>query len=137
MYKVRIPEHLRDLSGTALKEAMRQHREHEIVKLVCRQTDYTAAQARPLLQENQYNYLKVIKEWLKPDIQKDKREEKPLKSLNQKIIGEIRNFMDEGAKLAEYRKQQMAFVKKMKHMQKMELEARKKKAMEEGNKKLT
>ena len=49
----------------------------------------------------------------------------------------MRNFMDEGAKLAEYRKQQMAFVKKMKHMQKMELEARKKKAMEEGNKKLT
>ena len=116
MNKQRLPEHMQDLSGIALKEAMIAHKKKEIVKLVCRQTDYTEEVARSLLEENKYNYMKIIKEWINPPSNKGDAKDKPSKSLNQRVIGEIRNFMDEGYKLTEYRKKQKAYMMRLQEL---------------------
>ena len=58
-----------------------------------------------MLEENKYNYIMIIKNWLKPSLDVSAAEVQPSKSLNQRVIGEIRNFMDEGYKLIKYRKQ--------------------------------
>ena len=141
MNKSGLPANMQDLSGAALKEAMMVHRKNEIVKLVCRQTDYTEDNARALLEEEKYNYISIIKAWLKPTSKKVAVEKKSPKSLHQKIIGEIRNFMDQGHKLQEHRKKQMAQMRKRKAQneeQKKALSASKKMAIipEEENKKL-
>ena len=137
MNNLQLPTHMRDLSGIALKNAMIAHKKKEIVKLVCRQTDYTEEEARPLLEENKYNYIKIIKEWLKPPSNGDDEVEKAPKSLNQQVIGEIRNFMDEGYKLTEYRKQQKAYMMRLQELRKKQQDETKLKTIaEEGNKKL-
>lgn len=118
MNKRQLPEHMRDLSGIALKKAMIAHKKKEIVKLVCRQTDYTEEDAQTLLEENKYNYMKIIKEWINPPSNKKDTEDKLAKSLNQRVIGEIRNFMDEGYKLTEYRKKQKAYMMRLQELRK-------------------
>jgi len=118
MNKRQLPEHMRDLSGIALRNAMIAHKKKEIVKLVCRQTDYTEEGAQTLLEENKYNYMKIIKEWINPPSNKKDTEDKPAKSLNQRVIGEIRNFMDEGYKLTEYRKKQKAYMMRLQELRK-------------------
>jgi len=136
MYKKIIPKKLHDLSGAALKEAVIKKKKKEIVKLVCRQTNYTEDEAEKLLEEEKYNYMKVIKKYMNPTPKEI--EKKNDKSLNQQIIGEIRNFMDQGVKLTKYRKKQAAYAKRVQQMQqrkKAEAE-RRKKALEDGNKKL-
>ena len=117
MYKPQLPEELQDLSGEKLKIAMIKYRKKEIVKLVCRQTNYTTVESEKLLEENNYNYLQVIKLYINPDI---KKKEKNPSSLNQQIIGEIRNFMDQGAKLTEQRRKKMAYLEFLKKKQKMQ-----------------
>ena len=118
MNKRQLPEHMRDLSGIALRNAMIAHKKKEIVKLVCRQTDYTEEGAQTLLEENKYNYMKIIKEWINPPSNKKDTEDKPAKSLNQRVIGEIRNFMDEGYKSTENRKKQKAYMMRLKELRK-------------------
>ena len=118
MNKRQLPEHMRDLSGIALRNAMIAHKKKEIVKLVCRQTDYTEEVAQTLLEGNKYNYMKIIKEWINPPSNKEDTEDKPAKSLNQRVIGEIRNFMDEGYKLTEYRKKQKAYMMRLQELRK-------------------
>ena len=81
MNKRQLPEHMRDLSGIALKNAMIAHKKKEIVKLVCRQTDYTEEVAQTLLEGNKYNYMKIIKEWINLPSNKEDTEDKPAKSL--------------------------------------------------------
>ena len=120
MNKRQLPEHMRDLSGIALKNAMIAHKKKEIVKLVCRQTDYTEEVAQSLLEENKYNYMKIIKEWITPPSNKEGAEDSPVKSLNQRVIGEIRNFMDEGYKLMEYRKKQKAHMMRRQELRKQQ-----------------
>ena len=66
-----------------------------------------------MLEKEKYRYISIIKAWLKPTSKKVTADPPP-KSLNQKIIGEIRNFMDQGQKLQEYRKKQMAQMRKRK-----------------------
>ena len=137
MNKRQLPEHMRDLSGIALKNAIIAHKKKEIVKLVCRQTDYTEEGAQTLLEENKYNYMKIIKEWINPPSNKKDTEDKPAKSLNQRVIGEIRNFMDEGYKLTEYRKKQKAYMMRLQELRKKQQDETKLKTIaEEGNKKL-
>ena len=125
MNKRQLPEHMRDLSGTALKNAMIAHKKKEIVKLVCRQTDYTEEVAQTLLEENKYNYMKIIKEWINPPSNKKAKEDKTSKSLNQRVIGEIRNFMDEGYKLTEYRKKQKAYMMRLQELRKKQKKKKK------------
>ena len=139
MNKRQLPKHMRDLSGIPLKNAMIAHKKKEIVKLVCRQTDYTEEVAQTLLEGNKYNYMKIIKEWINPPSNKEDTEDKPAKSLNQRVIGEIRNFMDEGYKLMEYRKKQKAYMMRRQELRKQQKKQKgeeKLKTIVEENKKI-
>ena len=136
MNKRQLPEHMRDLSGTILKEAIVAHRKKEIIKLVCRQTDYTEDIALSLLEENKYNYINVIKAWITSSSNTKNKKDKPAKSLNQRVIGEIRNFMDQGQKLTEYRKKQNAHMQRLQELRKQKKEREKLKPIAEENKKI-
>lgn len=136
MNKSQLPEHMRDLSGAALKEAVIAHKKKEIVKLVCRQTDYTEDAAVTLLEADNYNYLKIIKAWINPSIKTEPEEEKPSKSLNQRVIGEIRNFMDQGYKLTELRKKQAAHRRRLQELRETQHGESKLKPITEENKKI-
>jgi len=136
MNKRELPEHIRDLSGAALKEAIVELRKKEIVKLVCRQTDYSEDTALSLLEENKYNYINVIKAWISPSSNTKNKKDKPAKSLNQRVIGEIRNFMDQGQKLTEYRKKQHAQMRRLQELRKQQKERGKLKPIAEENKKI-
>ena len=65
----------------------------EIINLVMRQTNYDKDTIVEKLEANDNNYLAVIKEY----IMQDKKEKKNVenKSTNQKIMSEIRTFMDD------------------------------------------
>ena len=64
----------------------------DAVKLIVSQTNYTEEEALQKLKEWDGNYVYVIKEYLNPTFLKKK--EKKYTSKNQKIMNEIRNFMD-------------------------------------------
>ena len=68
-------------------------RKTEIINLVMRQTNYDKDTIVEKLEANDNNYLAVIKEY----IMQDKKEKKKVenKSTNQKIMSEIRTFMDD------------------------------------------
>ena len=136
MNKCQLPEHMRDLSGAALKEAVIAHKKKEIVKLVCRQTDYPEDVAISLLEANNYNYINIIKEWINPSTNTENEDEKPSKSLNQRVIGEIRNFMDQGYKLTDLRKKQAAYRRHLQELQKKQKNESKLKPIVEENKKI-
>ena len=64
---------------------------HEkIIDLIIRQTNYSKEEAEQKLKEWKGNYLNVMKEYINPDFNIKKKENK--KSLNQQIMTEIRNF---------------------------------------------
>ena len=76
---------------------MIKYRKKKIVKLVCGQTNYDEENAKKLLEENNYNYLTIIKEYLNSNTKAESQKKDIVeKSLNQQIFGQIRNFMDEG-----------------------------------------
>ena len=84
------------------------------------------------------NYLHVIREWMNPKFTPEKKERKYV-SKNQGILGEIRNFMDEGVKQRKIVDAQIAYKKRIMEMQKKKAEGQKKTqeaAMAEGNKKI-
>ena len=60
-----------------------------------RQTDYTEEQVKEKLVQWNNNYINVIKEYLNPSFQKKNPSSKKSKTLNQQMMGEIRNFMDD------------------------------------------
>ena len=69
---------------------------NEIVELVLRQTDYSKEDAILNLELNNYNFHKVIKEYMTPETnQEDRNDEKKI-NVNQQIFKEIRNMMDSG-----------------------------------------
>tara|TARA_B000000475_G_C15902949_1_gene409351 strand:+ start:107 stop:517 length:411 start_codon:yes stop_codon:yes gene_type:complete len=70
-------------------------RRQEVINLVMRQTDYTEEQVKEKLVEWNNNYINVIKEYLNPSFQKKKPSPEKSKTLNQQMMGEIRNFMDD------------------------------------------
>ena len=69
-------------------------REKEVINLIIRQTDYTEEEASLKLKQWNNNYINVIKEYLNPDFSEEPKETKT-KTLNQQMMGEIRNFMDD------------------------------------------
>ena len=133
MNKLTIAQKYQDLSGEMLKQALIKSRRKNIIKLVYSQTNYDMKYSEKLLEENNYDYLTIIKGYLQP--KNDKKNEKVCKTLNQKIFGEIRHFMDEGYKETQRRKKRDAYIKKVQQMRKRQEE--KNKAMEEGNKKIS
>jgi len=102
---------VKDASGELQRqreEALKQKievRKRALVDLVVRQTDYDEDKAMIKLIEWNYNYLNVIKEYMNPNFQNVKKEEKT-GTKNQMIYGEIRNFMDDVNKQALWRKRQ-------------------------------
>ena len=71
---------------------MNDDRIQSAVKLIQNQTNYDAQTAEKKLKEWNYNTLNVIKEYLNPDFNKPKPKKE--KTLNQRTIEHIRNFMD-------------------------------------------
>ena len=102
---------VKDVSGELQRqreEALKQKievRKKALVDLVIRQTDYDEDKAMIKLIEWNYNYLNVIKEYMNPNFQNVKKEEKT-GTKNQMIYGEIRSFMDDVNKQALWRKRQ-------------------------------
>mgnify|MGYP001363954892 FL=1 len=102
---------VKDVSGEVQRqreEALKQKievRKKALVDLVIRQTDYDEDKAMIKLIEWNYNYLNVIKEYMNPNFQNVKKEEKT-GTKNQMIYGEIRSFMDDVNKQALWRKRQ-------------------------------
>ena len=78
--------------------------------LIKSQTNYTEEEAKEKLEKWEGNYMNVIKEYLNPNFN-IKMEKKDNRSVNQKMMGEIRGFMDtvtmnfEKRKAAEEKKQ--------------------------------
>ena len=67
-------------------------KKEDVINLITSQTNYTEEKALEKLTEWNGNYIYVIKEYLNPNFLQKKK--KPSKSKNQKIMSEIRNFMD-------------------------------------------
>ena len=83
--------------------------------------------------------MNIIKEWINPPSKAPPaKKDKPSKSINQRMIGEIRNFMDQGYKLTQYRKKQKQYIMRMQELQKRQKEKEKTKlnTIHEGNKKI-
>ena len=87
------------------KDTQQSKRQKALIDLIMRQTNYDEEKATIKLVEWDNNYLNVIKEYMNPDFQKKKKEEKK-GSKNQMIYGEIRNFMDDVNRQALWRKRQ-------------------------------
>jgi hypothetical protein len=68
-------------------------RKTEMINLVMRQTNYDKDVIIEKLEVNNNNYLAVIKEYIMQDKKEMKKDEN--KSTNQKIMSEIRTFMDD------------------------------------------
>jgi hypothetical protein len=69
---------------------------NEIVELVLRQTDYSKEDAILKLEINNYNFHKVIKEYMTPERNQEDRNDQKKINVNQQIFKEIRNMMDSG-----------------------------------------
>ena len=83
----------------------------ELIKLIKRQTDYNEEEILEKLKFWNYNYLNVIKEYLNPNFLKKKEEKQ--KSLNQLMMGEIRNFCERGKKIYDFKKKMQVKTKKI------------------------
>ena len=79
-------------------------RYHGAISLIKSQTNYTEEEAKIKLQEHDGNYMNVIKEYLNPNFRNKKKKEK--KTTNEKMMYEIRNFMDTAAEQFKKRKAQ-------------------------------
>ena len=69
------------------------------IPIVCSQTNYTREAENKL--RNGTEIISIIKEYLNPNFEKEKKE--PIKSVNQQIMTEIRNFCDK--QMSDYQKE--------------------------------
>ena len=73
------------------------------ISLIKSQTNYSEEEAKIKLEEHDGNYMNVIKEYLNPNFRNsNKKVEK--KTVNEKMMYEIRNFMDTAAEQFKKRK---------------------------------
>ena len=79
-------------------------RYHGAISLIKSQTNYTVEEAKIKLEEHDGNYMNVIKEYVNPNFRNKKKKEK--KTTNEKMMYEIRNFMDTAAEQFKKRKAQ-------------------------------
>ena len=102
-------------------------REKEVINLVMRQTDYTEKEAIDRLKKWNNNYINVIKEYLNPDFDQPREKSKP-KTLNQQMMGEIRQFMDDVYVKFENRKKYNQYINVLREMHQKKQEENKKNA---------
>jgi hypothetical protein len=93
----------------AAEEEFKKIKREEILNMIMSQTNYNKEKALEKLKYWNYNTIFVIKDYLNPNFLK---KEKPVeqKSLNQRMMHEIRNFCDRGQKI--YNLQQNMYKKK-------------------------
>ena len=72
------------------------------IALIKSQTNYNDEEAKENLEKWNGNYMNVIKEYLNPNFKDKKKKEK--KTTNEKMMYEIRNFMDTAAEQFKQRK---------------------------------
>lgn len=92
-------ENIVDLSKNRIEQMKKQRdikRKH-LMNMILRQTNYTEEKVLEELKKWNYNTLYVMKAYLNPNFMVKK--EKKLGSVNQRMMGEIRNFCDTGNKL--------------------------------------
>ena len=75
------------------------------ISLIKSQTNYTEEEAKVKLEEHDGNYMNVIKEYLNPNF-RNKKTKVEKKTVNEKMMYEIRNFMDTAAEQFKKRKAQ-------------------------------
>ena len=75
------------------------------ISLIKSQTNYSEEEAKVKLQEHDGNYMNVIKEYLNPNF-RNKKKKPEKKTVNEKMMYEIRNFMDTAADQFKQRKAQ-------------------------------
>ena len=75
------------------------------LSLIKSQTNYTEEEAKTKLEEHDGNYMNVIKEYLNPNF-KNKKKQPDRKTVNERMMFEIRNFMDTAAEDFKKRKAQ-------------------------------
>lgn len=78
------------------KQEYEKIKKEEIIKMVIRQTNYSYEVSKEKLEQNDYNYLKVIKMYLSDEYEDNNEENKKqdnIKSTNQEIYNQIREFM--------------------------------------------
>ena len=103
-------------------------REEQIIQLVQRQTDYDRETIIKKLETWDNNYLYVIKEYMNPDFNPNKKKEEKKHSKNQMVFSEIRSFMDNANRQYSQRKKQEKFQKErqqqlyMRYLKQKELE---------------
>ncbi len=102
-------------------------REKEVINLVMRQTDYTEEEAIDRLKKWNNNYINVIKEYLNPNFDQPTQKSKP-KTLNQQMMGEIRQFMDDVYVKFENRKKYNQYINVLREMHQKKQEENKKNA---------
>jgi len=102
-------------------------REKEVINLVMRQTDYTEKETIDRLKKWNNNYINVIKEYLNPDFDQPREKSKP-KTLNQQMMGEIRQFMDDVYVKFENRKKYNQYINVLREMHQKKQEENKKNA---------
>ena len=94
---------IKDISRNAvMMEEMRKTKKEELINLIMRQTDYDREKILERLKYWNYNSLHVIKEYLNPNFLKPS--EKKHVSLNQRMMGEIRNFCERGQRIYDFKK---------------------------------
>ena len=94
----------------------------DIIKLVVSQTNYTDEEAEEQLLKHDFNYVAVVKEYLNPNFA-EKKQEKQKRSLNEKMMDEIRGFMDTATKQYMIRKEKqerMELIKKQMYAKMLE-----------------
>jgi len=94
------------------QEEFNKIKREKILEMIMAQTNYSEEEALEQLKIWKYNTIYVIKAYLNPNFMKKKEEKK--KTLNQRLIGEIRDFCDRGQKI--YDMQQEMAQKKQKLM---------------------
>lgn len=97
-----------------------------IIQVVTRQTTLSYDEAKELLENNNYDYMKVIKESIGIKSKKDADEPK---SVNQEIYKQIRGLMDNSSKTyrikKEYEDRRNSFIEKVKKQYQEKLEKEK------------
>ena len=119
------------------KEQQEQYKEKRIdetCKMIMRQTDYTYEESREKLIKENFDYLKVIKNYVTGDTTQTTSEtttsESSKKTVNQHIYSELRNFMDTAAVGYEQRKRRAEKIEEFREKLAEEYERRQ---QEDGN----
>jgi len=84
----------KNLTKEEVQKVQQKIRQEQIIQLVMRQTDYNREKVLEKIEKWKGNYLFVIKEYMNPNFNPNKKQVKKFSTNNQKVFGEIRNFMD-------------------------------------------